>query len=85
MSSSPELKSEIAKMSMQKFVWLVLLLCVGRARPQDNHMYSYFDEHSTIIAKGDSEFDFIKLETPIHFYSEQYDHIYVSVSQGVQC
>ncbi|CAD7078769.1 unnamed protein product [Hermetia illucens] len=67
-------------MSMQKFVWLVLLLCVGRARPQDNHMYSYFDEHSTIIAKGDSEFDFVKLETPIHFYSEQYDHIYVNTN-----
>ena len=40
---------------------------------------SDFDENYTVqLPNGDSNYHFEQLDIPIHFYSEKYDHIYVS-------
>lgn len=33
-----------------------------------------------ILQNGDSEYRFLQLETPVHFYSETYDHIYINTN-----
>lgn len=35
------------------------------------------NEESGILPFGDDNYEFVKLGTPIHFYSEIYDHLYV--------
>lgn len=40
-------------------------------------LYSYINEPSEILPRGDEEFAEVKLDTPAHFYSEKYDTLYV--------
>jgi hypothetical protein len=35
------------------------------------------DDFYERLSNGNDKYDFLKLETPIHFYSDKYDHIYV--------
>ncbi len=35
------------------------------------------NEESGILPIGDDNYEFVKLGTPIHLYSETYDHLYV--------
>lgn len=35
------------------------------------------NEESGILPFGDDNYEFVKLGTPIHLYSETYDHLYV--------
>lgn len=41
-------------------------------------LYSYADEPSEVLPRGDEQFGYIDLELPIFFYNEKYDRVYVS-------
>lgn len=46
-----------------------------------NELYRHTNEPIIeVLKQGDSEFGFMQLETPIHFYSETYDHIYINTN-----
>lgn len=41
-------------------------------------LYRSDTDQVLILQQGNDNYEFVKLETPIHFYSLTYDHIYVS-------
>uniref|UniRef100_A0A1Q3FIC5 Putative low-density lipoprotein receptor n=1 Tax=Culex tarsalis TaxID=7177 RepID=A0A1Q3FIC5_CULTA len=43
-------------------------------------LYSYINEPSEILPRGDEEFAEIKLDIPAHFYSEKYDTLYINTN-----
>lgn len=43
----------------------------------NNLYHNNNNEESGILPFGDDNYEFVKLGTPIHFYSEIYDHLYV--------
>lgn len=48
-----------------------------------NYEFVHYDErdgYAEVLSLGDSEHRMIPLDTPINFFSEKYDHIYVSYS-----
>ena len=60
-------------------LWLICS-CEGLTR---DDLYEYSNEPSEVLLRGDEQFEFVKLNTPVHFYSEVYDHIYVSAKNQV--
>lgn len=44
--------------------------------PRD--LYSYINEPSDVLPRGDEEYAEIQLDVPAHFYSEKYEFVYVS-------
>lgn len=46
-----------------------------------NNLYSYINEPSEVLDRGDEEYAELRLNHPVYFYSEKYDHIYVSEDQ----
>lgn len=42
--------------------------------------YEY--DRSIRLENGDNQFEIIKLDTPIHFFSDTFDTIYVSIHSG---
>ncbi|XP_058453091.1 nidogen [Malaya genurostris] len=43
-------------------------------------LYSYINEPSEVLPRGDEEFVEVKLSTPVHFYSEKYDHVFINTN-----
>lgn len=43
-------------------------------------LYSYIDEPSEMLQRGDEEFAEIKLDTPAHFYSERYETVFINTN-----
>lgn len=41
-------------------------------------LYSYINEPSDVLPRGDEEFAEVQLDVPAHFYSEKYEFVYVS-------
>lgn len=42
----------------------------------------YEFDRSVRLENGDNQFEIIKLDTPIHFFSDTFDTIYVSIDSG---
>jgi nidogen (entactin) len=59
-------------------IFSLALICACEALTRDD-LFEYNNEPSEILPRGDEQFEFVKLNTPVHFYSDTYDHIYVSV------
>ena len=55
-------------------VWLLGVALIADAIHVDN-LYATSDESE--LPKGAEEFAFVKLDKPVHFFSEVYDSIYV--------
>lgn len=60
----------------QSVVVLLALAQYGRSL-EISDFYDF--ERTTRLENGVDKSEFIKLETPIHFFSDIYDHIYVSI------
>lgn len=57
---------------------VVLLALVQCGRPLE--ISDFYDfERITRLENGVDKSEFINLDTPIHFFSDIYDHIYVSI------
>lgn len=41
-------------------------------------LYSYINELSDVLPRGDEEFAEVQLDVTAHFYSEKYEFVYVS-------
>lgn len=54
---------------------LIFGLPIGKAIGT-NELYQYSNANQ--LEHGLDKFKFLKLDTPIHFFSDTYDHIYVS-------
>lgn len=39
------------------------------------------NDHISVLPKGDSSYEFVKLNVPVHLYSEKYDVVYVRKSR----
>ena len=66
----------------KKDIFIILIICsiINNVKSiTKDDFYSYQEEDSEILARGNEKFDFLKLETPVHFYSQSYDHIYVRI------
>lgn len=35
------------------------------------------NDHLSVLPKGDSSYEYVKLNVPVHLYSEKYDVVYV--------
>ena len=78
----------MSQFSISKYLCLALLLSwaiVGHGQHQHwldeagvNELYENLDGQSQQLFKGDSEFAQLELKTPVHFYSEKYNEIFVS-------
>lgn len=56
-----------------------IAICSGIAagiNPRD--LYSYINEPSDVLPRGDEEYAEVQLDVPAHFYSEKYEFVYVS-------
>ncbi|XP_055547444.1 nidogen [Wyeomyia smithii] len=68
-------------MLTNRAILYALIACFGLAAgisPRD--LYSYMNEASEVLPRGDEEFAELKLFTPVHFYSEKYDHVYINTN-----
>lgn len=60
------------------FIAFVLIIVYHADALSVNDLYrNNNNEESGILSIGDDNYEFVKLGTPIHFYSEVYDHLYV--------
>lgn len=64
-----------------KLLWsLLMLLVAGRCHAIDNRdLYDVVAQGSVTLPRANEESLHVQLQTPIHFYTEKYDSIYVSV------
>lgn len=58
-------------------LFIGLILHSGYAISVEN-FYSYSHEPSDLLLQGDEQYEYVKLETKVHLYSEAYDLVYVS-------
>lgn len=68
------------KESEMKFMWtLLILLVAGRCHAIDNRdLYDTVVQGVVSVPLGNEESLLVNLQSPIHFYTEKYDSIYVS-------
>lgn len=60
------------------FITFVLInVYHGDALSVNDLYHNNNNEESGILPIGDDNYEFVKLGTPIHLYSETYDHLYV--------
>lgn len=59
------------------FIGFLLCICTCYGLKLDDH-FEYNKEIQ--IKNGEEEFKLIKLPTPVHFFSDTYDHVYVSIN-----
>lgn len=60
------------------FITFVLInVYCGDALSVNDLYHNNNNEESGILPNGDDNYEFVKLGTPIHLYSETYDHLYV--------
>lgn len=80
----------MTKITQIYFCLLLTILNISHVFSQHQHyldslnlkeLYRYTDEATYLVQlnNGDSETASMQLDTPIHFYSESYDLIYVSL------
>lgn len=60
---------------IQHLLWLLLLVQIGR--PLETSDFYDFDK-SFRLENGADKSAYLKLDTPLNFFSDVYDHIYVS-------
>ena len=61
-------------------MYAVLLLLPSIVRAVDpRDLYSYANEASEVLPRGDEEFQYMDLDMPAYFYNEKYDRVYVSL------
>lgn len=65
---------------MMKILWmLIVLLVAGHCHAIENRdLYDVVAQGSVSLPRGDEESVQVNLQSPIHFYTEKYDSIYVS-------
>lgn len=61
-------------------LWLVL---VGQSffaaeGISEYDLYQHVTQNGDFLRRGANEYDIFKLDSPLQFYSEKYDHVYVS-------
>jgi hypothetical protein len=66
-----------------KLLWmLIVVLAVGHCHAIENRdLYDIVAQGSVTLPRGDDEAIQVNLHSPIHFYTEKYDSIYVSLSR----
>lgn len=64
---------------MKVIITLTLLLLTGHCHAIENKdLYDIVAQGSVTVPRGDENFLLVNLQSPIHFYTEKYDSIYVS-------
>lgn len=62
------------------FLSVVILLALAQSG-RCLEISDFYDFEKTVrLENGAEKFEYIKLDTPIHFFSDIHDHIYVSFS-----
>lgn len=66
----------LGSLIFQSVIVLLALAHFGRSL----EISDFYDFERTVrLENGADKFEFVKLDTPIYFYSDVHDHIYVSV------
>lgn len=70
-----------------KLLWLLIVLSVaGHCRAIENRdLYDVVAQGSVTLPRADDESVQVQLQSPIHFYTEKYDSIYVSSQVSPSC
>lgn len=65
----------------QRIILFVCLVLGARhyASALETSDFYEFDRSTVRLENGDNKFEIIKLDTPINFFSDTFDHIYVSI------
>ncbi|XP_035915634.1 nidogen [Anopheles stephensi] len=65
---------------------VMVLLAIGVLLPSfvlavdPRDLYSYMDEASEVLPRGDEEFQYMDLDMPAYFYNEKYDRVYINTN-----
>lgn len=65
-------------MNLKLILFQIFLITGARAISTDELYES--NDHLSVLPKGDSSYEFVKLNVPVHLYSEKYDVVYVRKS-----
>lgn len=60
-----------------KLLIFQIILYTGINAISDEYFYESYEGHVNVLPKGDSSYEFVKLDVPVHLYSESYDVVYV--------
>uniref|UniRef100_A0A182XKY2 Nidogen n=1 Tax=Anopheles quadriannulatus TaxID=34691 RepID=A0A182XKY2_ANOQN len=71
-------KSEVLQGLVVYAVLLLLPSIVRAVDPRD--LYSYANEASEVLPRGDEEFQYMDLDMPAYFYNEKYDRVYINTN-----
>lgn len=66
-------------MNLKILIFQILLITGLRAISVEELYES--NDHISVLPKGDSSYEFVKLNVPVHLYSEKYDVVYVRKSR----
>lgn len=55
-----------------------VLLLQGHVCLEVNELYDVTGQNGDILPRGDESYQYIKLDVPVHLYTEKYDLVYVS-------
>ncbi|ETN61938.1 nidogen [Anopheles darlingi] len=67
--------------SIRRILFVIAVALLPLALAIDaRQLYSYADEPSEVLPRGDEEFGYIDLEFPIFFYNEKYDRVYINTN-----
>uniref|UniRef100_A0A182NFC0 Nidogen n=1 Tax=Anopheles dirus TaxID=7168 RepID=A0A182NFC0_9DIPT len=70
-------KSELRLVGVAVTVLLLPALCLA---VDSRDLYSYMNEVSEVLPRGDEEFQYMDLDMPAYFYNEKYDRVYINTN-----
>lgn len=71
-------------MTYNRFVWRSIVLLLALAQfSRSLEVSDFYDFERTVrLENGVDKSEFVKLDAPINFFSDIYDHIYVSIQNA---
>lgn len=60
------------------YVCTLLLIIQSTVSIEISELYAVTGPNGDVLPRGDENFQYVKLDSPVHLYTEKYDLVYVS-------